>query len=198
VEHITADQVGERFRRAARERGFVLDAAQEHAVDRLAELGARAGRRRRLPHRAEPRGLYLWGPVGRGKSWLLDTFFEAVALPPERRRRVHFHAFFRQLHEAVRRHRDAHSWHAVDAAVSELAHGVELLCFDEFHVHDPGDAMLVTRLLHELHARKVLLVSTSNYPPAGLLPNPLPPTPRRGSAGATSSTCAATRTCACS
>ncbi|WP_406283569.1 cell division protein ZapE [Embleya sp. NBC_00896] len=174
---ITVDQVRGHFRRAALEHGFVLDPAQEQAADRLAELGAALGRgRRRGPfRRTPPRGLYLWGPVGRGKSWLLDTFFEAVALPAEHRTRVHFHAFFRRLHEAVRRHRDdhGHEHSAIDAAVSELLGDVELLCFDEFHVHDPGDAMLVTRLLRELHARGVVLVTTSNYPPAGLLPNPL-------------------------
>ncbi|WP_406298147.1 cell division protein ZapE [Embleya sp. NBC_00888] len=173
----TVETMRGHFHETARARGYLLDAAQEQAADRLAELGAALGRGRGhgLFHRRPAAGLYLWGPVGRGKTWLLDTFFAAVPLPAERRTRVHFHAFFRRLHEAVRRHRDDHGHErsAVDAAVSELVGDVDLLCFDEFHVHDPGDAMLVTRLLRELHARGVVLVCTSNYPPAGLLPNPL-------------------------
>ncbi|OPC81513.1 hypothetical protein B4N89_11655 [Embleya scabrispora] len=173
----TVETIRSRFDEAARARGYILDPAQRQAADRLAELGLALGRGRAhgLFHRRTPPGLYLWGPVGRGKTWLLDTFFAAVAGPADRRTRVHFHAFFRQLHEAVRRHRDdhGHEHSAVDAAVSELVGDVDLVCFDEFHVHDPGDAMLVTRLLRELHTRGVVLVCTSNYPPSGLLPNPL-------------------------
>ncbi|MFI6584898.1 cell division protein ZapE [Embleya sp. NPDC050493] len=173
----TVETMRGHFHEAANARGFVLDSAQEEAVDRLAELGVALSRGRgHGPFRRRPAaGLYLWGPVGRGKTWLLDAFFAAVPLPAERRTRVHFHAFFRRLHEAVDRHRDDHGpeHSAVDAAVSELVGDVDLLCFDEFHVHDPGDAMLVTRLLREVHARGVVLVCTSNYPPAGLLPDPL-------------------------
>ncbi|MFI1379114.1 cell division protein ZapE [Embleya sp. NPDC020886] len=173
----TVETMRNHFHEVATTRGYVLDPAQHEAVQRLAELGAALsrGRGHGLFHRRPVAGLYLWGPVGRGKTWLLDTFFAAVPLPAERRTRVHFHAFFRRLHEAVDRHRDdhGHEHSAVDAALSELVGDVDLLCFDEFHVHDPGDAMLVTRLLRELHARGVVLVCTSNYPPAGLLPSPL-------------------------
>ncbi|WAL69280.1 cell division protein ZapE [Amycolatopsis cynarae] len=107
--------------------------------------------------------------MGRGKTWLLDTFFAAV--PGPAKKRVHFHDFFRSLHLAVRRHRDEHD--AIAHAVSDLLAGCRLLCFDEFHVHDVGDAMHATHLLRDLFARGVVLVCTSNYPPSGLLPDPL-------------------------
>ncbi len=84
---------------------------------------------------------------------------------------MHFHDFFRQLHEAVHRHRDTPS--AINSAVSQLLADCALLCFDEFHAHDIGDAMLVTRLFRDLFARRTVLVTTSNYPPDGLLPNPI-------------------------
>ncbi|MFE7415680.1 cell division protein ZapE [Rhodococcus sp. NPDC057529] len=110
------------------------------------------------------RGVYLWGPVGRGKTWLMDRFHAASDVP---RRRVHFHSFFRSLHA------DAHALGSIDLAIDATLGDVRLLCFDEFHLHDVGDAMLVARLLKALFARGITLVVTSNYPPEGLLPNPL-------------------------
>jgi cell division protein ZapE len=113
--------------------------------------------------------VYLWGPPGRGKSWLVDTWH--AALPPGLAYRVHFHDFFRRLQDEVFGRRD--EARAVDAAMAALVGRARIVCFDEFHVHDPGDAMLVTRLLRELLDRHTTLVATSNYPPEGLLPNPL-------------------------
>nr|WP_257015727.1 cell division protein ZapE [Rhodococcus sp. ACS1] len=110
------------------------------------------------------RGVYLWGPVGRGKTWLMDRFHAASEVP---KRRVHFHSFFRRLHA------DAHALGSIDLAIDAALGDVRLLCFDEFHLHDVGDAMLVARLLKALFARGITLVATSNYPPEGLLPNPL-------------------------
>jgi cell division protein ZapE len=100
---------------------------------------------------------------------LLDAFFEAA--PTARKKRVHFHTLFRELHAAVHAHRSA--THAFDAAVEELLTECTVVCFDEFHFHDIGDAMLVSRLLRRLFERGTTLVATSNYPPEGLLPNPL-------------------------
>ncbi|MFC9553011.1 cell division protein ZapE [Rhodococcus sp. NPDC056960] len=114
--------------------------------------------------RSAVRGVYLWGPVGRGKTWLMDGFFRSAPGP---KRRVHFHDFFRGLHA------DAHELGSIDLAVDAALGDVRLLCFDEFHLHDVGDAMLVARLLKALFARGITLVVTSNYPPGGLLPNPL-------------------------
>ncbi|WP_043718651.1 cell division protein ZapE [Nocardia asiatica] len=136
------------------------DSAQLRAAARLRELVDRRGR----PVRRH-RGVYLYGRPGRGKTMLLNRFFAAVAT--ERKRRYHFHQFFTGLHAA------AHESGSIDAAVDALLGDARLVCFDEFHVHDIGDAMLIARLLDALFARRVLLVVTSNYPPAELLPNPL-------------------------
>ncbi|MDA3646567.1 cell division protein ZapE [Saccharopolyspora indica] len=156
----------ERFDLAAAREGFELDAAQQLVADELAGLGTALRKRFR-----RPRGLYLHGPVGRGKSFLVNTFFAEVPVPAKLR--VHFHDFFDQLHRVIARTRSSHRTNAVNSAIAELVGGTDLLCFDEFHVHDPGDAVLATKLLRTLLARRVTLVTTSNYRPADLLPNPL-------------------------
>ncbi|MGX1775565.1 cell division protein ZapE [Nocardia brasiliensis] len=138
----------------------VLDADQARAAQRLAELVDRRGR----PVR-QHRGIYLHGRPGRGKTMVMDRFFAGVT--SERKRRFHFHQFFAQLHAA------AHASGSIDRAVAALLGDARLVCFDEFHVHDIGDAMLIARMLDALFARHVVLVVTSNYPPAQLLPNPL-------------------------
>ncbi|MET8539956.1 cell division protein ZapE [Kitasatospora sp. NPDC004799] len=165
----------EHFHRAAHRRGFTLSPAQEAAAERLGRLAgelARPAWRLRRP----PRHLYLWGPVGRGKSWLVDTFLDG--LPTPHKRRLHFHDFFRRLHEGVAQHdtaprRSARDGAAVDRAVDDLLGDCRILVFDEFHAHDAGDAMLVARLFRTLLDRRITLVTTSNYPPAGLMPDPL-------------------------
>ncbi|CAN3979710.1 cell division protein ZapE [Kitasatospora purpeofusca] len=157
------------FEQAAGEAGFALDDAQRAAAARLARLGAELTGRRRFFAGPPPRGLYVWGPVGRGKSWLTEVFYEALPLP--RKRRVHFHEFFREFHAVYARHRRERD--ACDLAVAELLGDCRLLFFDEFHVHDPGDAMMMGRVLGSLFDRGTTLVATSNYPPAGLLPNPV-------------------------
>ncbi|MER5862912.1 cell division protein ZapE [Kitasatospora sp. NPDC002040] len=164
------------FRAAAGQRGFAVDPAQQPAVDRLSRLAGELAESGGLFRQRPPRSLYVWGPVGRGKSWLVDTFFEG--LPTGRKRRLHFHDFFRRLHEGVSHpgpHRDGHrdGQSAVDLAVAELLGDCRVLVFDEFHAHDAGDAMLVARLFRTLLDRQVTLVTTSNYPPAGLMPDPL-------------------------
>lgn len=131
---------------------FELDTAQQAAVELLT--------------RSDPHGVYLWGPVGRGKTWLLDSYFAGVTSTAKKR--VHFHSFFRDLHAAYFRQK-----FSIDRALDEIVGEVRLLCFDEFHVHDIGDGTLIARLLDALFARGVALVVTSNYPPDGLLPNPL-------------------------
>ncbi|MFF2653500.1 cell division protein ZapE [Streptomyces sp. NPDC058045] len=161
----------ETFELAARQAGFTLDSSQLAASRRLMELGAALTRRRRLlGGRGEPpRGVYLWGPVGRGKSWLANVFYESVDV--RHKHRVHFHEFFREFHTAYARHRGDRA--ACDHAVAELLGDCRFLYFDEFHVHDPGDAMLIARVLRSLFERRITLLVTSNYAPAGLLPNPI-------------------------
>ncbi|MEU4600484.1 cell division protein ZapE [Nocardia sp. NPDC023988] len=138
----------------------VLDAGQTAAARRLGELLDRNGRVRK-----RARGVYLHGRPGRGKTMVMDRFFASA--DPIRKRRFHFHIFFAALHTAV------HELGSIDNAIDRLLGDADLVCFDEFHVHDIGDAMLVARLLDTLFAERRTLVVTSNYPPAGLLPNPL-------------------------
>ncbi len=137
--------------------GYELDEAQLRVIGELERLGDRR------------RGVYLHGPVGRGKSFLADAFFDV--LPVRRKRRVHFHSFFQELHARISSR--LHEPGAVKKAVDELIGRCDVLAFDEFHLHDVGDAMLMTRLLETLKQRKVMIIATSNYPPDGLLPNPL-------------------------
>lgn len=120
-------------------------------------------------HSAFPRGLYLWGPAGRGKSWLLDAFYDAV--PVERKLRVHFHSFFNELHSRIFANRGSETVFA--NAVRELIGDAKLLLFDEFHVHDPGHATLLTALLRYALEHGITVVATSNYRPQGLLPSPV-------------------------
>ncbi|WP_234315272.1 cell division protein ZapE [Streptomyces globisporus] len=158
------------FHEAAARRGFSIAPAQEAAVDRLAHLAAELARPAWTFPRP-PRDLYVWGPVGRGKSWLVDAFYEG--LPAGRKRRLHFHDFFRRLHDGVTRPGGRHGQSAVDRALDELIGDSRVLVFDEFHAHDAGDAMLIARLFRTLLDRRITLVTTSNYPPAGLMPDPL-------------------------
>ncbi|MFE7718645.1 cell division protein ZapE [Nocardia rhizosphaerihabitans] len=138
----------------------VLDPAQVAAADALAALLDRHARPRK-----RHRGLYLHGRPGRGKTMVMDRFFASV--DSDRKRRFHFHSFFAALHTA------AHELGSIERAVAALLHAADLVCFDEFHVNDIGDAMLVARLLDTLFAQRRTLVVTSNYPPRDLLPNPL-------------------------
>ncbi|NYF12499.1 cell division protein ZapE [Pseudoclavibacter sp. JAI123] len=168
--------------------GFALDGGQRMVALRLAGLGAQIVEREALSagethpgedeadhvtaapdQSATPRGLYLWGPAGRGKSWLLDAFYDAV--PIERKLRVHFHSFFNELHSRIFANRGSDSVFA--NAVEELIGDAHLLLFDEFHVHDPGHATLLTGLLRFALEHGITVVATSNYPPHGLLPSPV-------------------------
>ena len=153
------------FRQKAHAQGYTLSHSQQRVIDCMAQhatalLGESA---KTLP------GLYLHGAVGRGKSWLLDGFFQAI--PIEEKQRLHFHEFFARLHQGMFTHRDQPD--ALAVTLDELLSDCRVLCFDEFHVHDIGDAMLITRLFKALFRRGILLLVTSNYPPEGLLPNPL-------------------------
>jgi cell division protein ZapE len=155
------------FGARAQRQGYTLGTNQVAVIERLAARATlMADPQARF---AGPRSLYLFGKVGRGKSWLLDGFYEAA--PIEGKRRLHFHGFFNDLHAGMFRYQ-GHA-DALERTLDDLLSGCRLLCFDEFHVHDIGDAMLIRRLFAALFSRGVLLAVTSNYPPEGLLPNPL-------------------------
>ncbi|MFE6236012.1 cell division protein ZapE [Cellulosimicrobium sp. NPDC057862] len=205
------DRVRRAVEAAAAREGFALDADQSALLDRLARLGDELAGARRRP----VRGLYVWGPAGRGKSWLAGAFVAALAseLPEGSIRRVHVYALFRELHAAIHARRvsaltgprpavgqggPTRGWRTrtappapdpappaapedeleprpgtVDAAIDDLLRGTTLLSLDELHLHDTGDATLLTRLLRRAFASGVVVLATSNDEPGTLLPNPL-------------------------
>jgi cell division protein ZapE len=159
-------------------RDMVLDAAQVAALARLQrlfdELIAFRDARRLLLRRwlnppTPPRGVYFFGGVGRGKSFLMDAFF--AALPYRRKTRVHFHAFMKSVHDDLRAHAKVED--PLAAVAGRIARRHRLICFDEFHVSDVADAMILGRLLTALFERGVVFVMTSNYRPDDLYPNGL-------------------------
>jgi cell division protein ZapE len=174
---LTADVVTFYEQSLAR-RGFVKDSSQWRAVERLQRLheewSAYKKRRssalkRMLVRPPLPKGVYLWGPVGRGKSFLMDAFY--LCVPLVRKRRVHFHHFMREIH------RELHAARGTEDPIAFVAERVSkkyrLVCFDEFHVSDIADAMILGRFLEQSMAKGVEFVMTSNYHPDELYPNGL-------------------------
>jgi cell division protein ZapE len=158
--------------------GVSLDAGQLlglAALERCASdwqhyKSQRGGRLARVfIHPPIPRGVYLWGGVGRGKTFLMDAFYQVVRI--ERKLRVHFHAFMRATHKEM------NDLRGVEDPLAEVALRVarryRLICFDEFHISDIADAMILQRLLQALVDARVGFVMTSNYPPSGLYPDGL-------------------------
>ncbi len=159
-------------------RAVTLDRAQEAALARLERLydeliafrNARRSLLRRWLNPPElPRGVYLHGGVGRGKSFLMDAFF--TTLPYRRKARVHFHAFMKAVHDDLRGL--ARMEDPLAAVAARIARRNRVICFDEFHVSDVADAMILGRLLTALFDRGVVFVMTSNYRPDDLYPNGL-------------------------
>ncbi|MGE0800066.1 MAG: cell division protein ZapE [Lautropia sp.] len=170
--------VTERYRAALVARGFRSDPAQEAAIARLQRLAddlerfrtIRANRLRRVIVRPDvPRGVWLYGGVGRGKSFLMDCFFEAVDI--RRKGRLHFHEFMRGVHRELRDLRSVKD--PLDEVARRVAARYRLICFDEFHLSDIADAMILERLLTGLFGNGMTFVMTSNYAPDGLYPDGL-------------------------
>ncbi len=168
----------DRFNAALTERGIVADPAQLAAASRLQRfydelLAFKAARRstlRKLLLNPDlPRGVWFWGGVGRGKSFLMDCFYAAV--PYDRKRRVHFHAFMREIHESLHTHR--HQADPLARVAERISKQTRLMCFDEFHVSDIADAMILGRLMQALFDAGVVFCITSNYAPDVLYPNGL-------------------------
>jgi len=171
-----AADLRELYARELSARGFSADPAQLAAVARLEAVRRRLKRAPRawLPRlfraltRRRPdtpvRGLYLWGGVGRGKTWLMDLFFES--LPFAERRRQHFHRFMHDVHAqlaALKHERDP-----LEQVAETIARGTRVLCFDELQVSDIADAMILGNLFDALFRRAVTLVATSNSAPREL------------------------------
>lgn len=164
-----------RYRELANQPGFVADAAQTEAVERLDNLYAslrekpRPGSiwQRLVGSKTRPaaaRGIYFWGGVGRGKTLLMDLFFQS--LPQELGQRVHFHSFMNRVHADLRQLQDTPN--PLHRVALDIARDCRVLCLDEFVIIDIGDAMIMAGLLQALFAEGVVLVTTSNAAPRDL------------------------------
>ncbi|MEP7062637.1 MAG: cell division protein ZapE [Betaproteobacteria bacterium] len=174
----SGDDLASQFDAELAQRHASADASQRIARDRLLRLAGELSRfriarlstlKRLFAPPDVPRGMYLWGGVGRGKSMLMDAFYAIV--PVRRKTRVHFHAFMRAVHAELATL--AHAEDPLATVAARIARRWRLVCFDEFHVSDVADAMILGRLLEHLFNAGVVLVMTSNYEPATLWPQGL-------------------------
>jgi cell division protein ZapE len=161
-----------------RGRGYQSDAAQLVAIGALercenewADYKARRSNAvtKLLVRPPIPRGVYMWGGVGRGKSFLMDCFFQSV--PLTRKTRLHFHEFMREVHRELQELKGMAD--PLDELGRRIARRFRLICFDEFHVADVTDAMILHRLLDAMFANRVSIVTTSNFQPDDLYPHGL-------------------------
>jgi cell division protein ZapE len=156
------------------------DPDQATAIDRLARMQAEL---EAVPPRGStlwrllgklpdaPRGIYMWGGVGRGKSMLMDLFYESVSI--RRKRRVHFHEFMIEVHARLAQARKSETGDPIPPVVAALAEEARLLCFDEMVVNNMADAAILSRLFTGLLNARVTVVTTSNRPPDDLYKNGL-------------------------
>jgi len=166
------------YEKTLAERGYRADEAQQRAIARLQvfadelvvyqqELSKPFRRFFRKPE--APRGVYMWGGVGRGKSFLMDSFFMTVQI--EQKTRIHFHEFMRSVHHQLQALRGKSD--PLDEVARIISDKYKLICFDEFHVSDIADAMILYKLLLNLFDNGTSFVMTSNYEPSTLYPDGL-------------------------
>jgi len=164
-----AESIQAHYERLVAQGSIKNDAAQREVLAALAALQTQLTKPKQglFKKSAKPvRGLYIWGNVGRGKSMLMDLFFEHV--PVTKKRRVHFHAFMQEVHTRIHRLRQEKQTDPVAVLAGQLANETALLCFDELQANDVADATLLYRLFSGLFDAGVVIVSTSNHPPATL------------------------------
>lgn len=175
----------ERYQNDIAENGFQRDEAQHQAVAALDKLyhaivdfqstpTPQLSKWQKLmgkkaPTPKPPKGLYFWGGVGRGKTYLMDAFFDA--LPTERKMRVHFHRFMYRVHDELKRLGDVEN--PLSSVAEKFKKEADVVCFDEFFVSDITDAMILATLLQEMFKRQMVLVATSNIEPQNLYRNGL-------------------------
>jgi len=166
---------------------YDCDSAQESAVKKLAELQQQLELYQAQTHTLQfkfksllkmhpkpPRGIYLWGDVGRGKTWLMDMFFDTLNLEHQHKSqklRLHFHHFMQTVHDQLSLLQDQKN--PLQHIARSFASRYKLLCLDEFHVSDITDAMLLYGLLNTLFEEGITIVATSNLPPNDLYKNGL-------------------------
>ncbi|MCO4786451.1 cell division protein ZapE [Marinomonas atlantica] len=164
---------------------FNYDPAQEEAVQALQDLYERIVAngssvvkpqkslfgffKKKQPEIKVEQGLYFWGGVGRGKTYLMDTFYEC--LPIERKMRLHFHRFMQMVHQELRKLNDTKN--PLEIVGKQISEKAQVLCFDEFFVTDITDAMILAGLLEQLFINGTVLIATSNIEPDGLYKNGL-------------------------
>ena len=170
--------VKEAYEAELKQRGYTSDPAQLRAVAALERCATewsafkekRSNPLKKLINRPDiPRGVYMYGGVGRGKSFLMDCFFGAV--PLKRKTRLHFHEFMREVHRELADLQG--TVNPLDVLAKRIAKKYRLICFDEFHIADITDAMILHRLLAALFDNGVGFVTTSNFKPDDLYPNGL-------------------------
>lgn len=177
--------VKEHYLKSLAQKGYEADASQKQAVERLQTLsnelsnytlnskeskgflsGLFGGSKTEV---VAPRGVYMWGGVGRGKSFVMDSFYASVAY--EKKTRIHFHEFMRSIHNRLRE--ISQQSDPLDIIATQISEKFSLICFDEFHISDIADAMILYRLLSKFFEKGVVFVMTSNYAPDTLYPDGL-------------------------
>lgn len=165
----------ERYAKAISSGQFMPDDAQAQAVHELNRVWEELIQRykaskkafRRFRRQTAPKGVYMWGGVGRGKTWLMDQFYDAI--PFRRKTRMHFHHFMQFVHKEL--NRNSGKQNPLDIVADQIYKDAVVICFDEFFVSNVTDAMILSDLFQKLFTRGITLVATSNIAPDGLYKN---------------------------
>ncbi len=173
--HSQIQSPAERYAKAISSGQFMADDAQAEAVHELnrvwEELISRykASKKafRRFRRQTAPQGVYMWGGVGRGKTWLMDQFYESI--PFRRKTRMHFHHFMQYVHKEL--NKNSGQQNPLDIVAEQIYKEAVVICFDEFFVSNVTDAMILSDLFQKLFTRGITLVATSNIAPDGLYKN---------------------------